>query len=197
MFKNMSSLFTSTCEVVEINQNLIVYPIFKNGRSSITSYAEKNKLKIYRNSDIKKIKVITVFLRPAVERFVSGVNTFFYLNGLQEIDEDMLKNIELKKLTNIHFFPQYLWLLHLYRYFRGSVVVREVKDVYDLIPLRHGPWTGGPPWTPLTDDKKSKILSIDHNPYTAQDIILLKKYMNQTVLLETIINDREIRNALS
>jgi hypothetical protein len=198
MFKNLISLISGECNVIKFSDELFVYPIFKNGRSSLVLHAEEKKFIVYSNNKINDIKNITVYLRDPIERFVSGVNTFFYFKKIKEIDNELLKKIEEGVIVNKHFAPQYIWLLELYKFFRGTVNIRSSKEVYDLVPNRDGPWSKNPyPWTPLSEDRKNKILSIDHNFYTTHDSILIQKYMNRTVPLEIIIKDMEIKNAMS
>jgi len=183
VFKNLISLISGECQVIKFNDDLFVYPIFKNGRSSLTLYAEKNNFPVYSNNEIKNINNITVFLRDPVDRFISGVNTFFYFKKTQEIDVDLLKKIEAGEIVNKHFAPQYVWLLELYKYFRGTVSIRSSCEVYALVPNRDGPWSKNPyPWTALTEDRKNHILSINHNFYTSHDTVLIKKYMNWNIM---------------
>ena len=193
MFKNLTDLLTADCEVVKFSDEQFFYPIFKNGRSSLTVYAETNNLPLLKNKEISNLKKITVFLRSSEERFVSGVYTFFYLTNNRLIDEDTLKKIESVDVIDRHFVPQYIWLLHLYKYFKGIVEFRSVKELYELIPNRDGPWTGNPIlWEPITQKEKDKILSIDHKKYIAVDEKIIKKYMNRSVKLGKLIREFKI-----
>jgi len=193
MFKNLTDILTADCEVVKFNDGQFFYPIFKNGRSSLEIYAERNNLPLLKNNEISNLKKITVFLRSPEERFVSGVYTFFYLTNNRLIDEDTLKKIESVDVIDRHFVPQYIWLLHLYKYFKGIVEFRSVKELYELIPNRDGPWTGNPIlWKSITQKEKDKILSIDHKKYIEVDEKIIKKYMNQSVKLGKLIREFKI-----
>lgn len=193
MFKNLTNILTADCEVIKFNDNQFFYPIFKNGSSSLKKYAEKNNLLLLKNKEISNLKKITVFLRSPIERFVSGVYTFFYLTNKQLVDETTLKRIESFDITNRHFVPQYLWLLHLHKYFTGIVECRDVSELYDLIPNRNGPWTGNPMlWKPITQKEKDKILSIEHKKYVEADEKIIKKYINHSVKLEKLIKEFKI-----
>lgn len=193
MFKNLTNILTADCEVIKFNDNQFFYPIFKNGSSSLKKYAEKNNLLLFKNKEISNLKKITVFLRSPIERFVSGVYTFFYLTNKQIVDETTLKRIESFDITNRHFVPQYLWLLHLHKYFAGIVEFRDVSELYDLIPNRNGPWTGNPMlWKPITQKEKDKILSIEHKKYIEVDEKIIKKHINQSVKLEKLIKEFKI-----
>ena len=151
MFKNLTDILTADCEVVKFSDEQFFYPIFKNGRSSLTTYARKNNLLFLKNKEISSCKKITVFLRSPIERFVSGVHTFIYLTNNQLIDESILKKIESFDIVNRHFVPQYIWLLHLYKYFNGIIEFKSVTELYKLIPNRDGPWTNNStPWKVIT-----------------------------------------------
>ena len=193
MFKNLTDILTADCEVVKFSDEQCFYPIFKNGRSSLTAYAKKNNFQLLKNKEILNLKKITVFLRPPKERFVSGVYTFFYFTNNQSIDENTLKKIENFDVINRHFVPQYIWLSHLYKYFKGIVEFRSVKELYELIPNRDGPWTGNPrPWRAITQKDKDKILSIKHKKYIEVDNKIIKKYMNQSIELKTLIKEFKV-----
>jgi hypothetical protein len=81
MFKLWAKLFLADCEVIKFSSSLNIYPIYKNGRSSLTQYAEKNNLPIIKNKEISLLDNITIYIRDPLSRFVSGVHTFFYLNN--------------------------------------------------------------------------------------------------------------------
>ena len=193
MFKNLTDILTADCEVIKFNDEQFFYPVFKNGRSSLTIYAERNNLPLLKNKEISNLKKITVFLRSPEERFVSGVYTFFYLSNKQSIDENTLKKIESFDIVDRHFIPQYLWLLHLHKYFNGIVELKPVLELLSLIPNRDGPWTDNPtPWRAITQEEKDKILSIKHKKYIEVDEKIIKKYMNQSVELGKLIKEFKI-----
>jgi hypothetical protein len=193
MFKNLIEILTADCEVVKFDAEQFVYPIFKNGRSSLIMYAGTNNLPLLKNKEISNLKKITLFLRSPKERFVSGVYTFFYLTNNQLIDKNILKKIESFDIVNRHFIPQYVWLLHLYKYFNGMVEFKSVTELYSLIPNRDGPWNDNlGPWKTITQEEKDKILSIEHKKYIEVDEKIIKKYMNQSVKLEKLIREFKI-----
>ena len=193
MFKNLTDVLTTDCEVIKFNNEQYFYPIFKNGRSSLTMYAGTNNLPLLKNKEISNLKKITVFLRSPEERFVSGVYTFFYFTNNRLIDENILKKIESFDIIDRHFIPQYLWLLHLHKYFKGIIEFETVSELYNLIPNRDGPWTNNPtPWKTITQEEKNKILSIKHKKYIDVDEKIIKKYMNRSVELEKLIKEFKI-----
>jgi hypothetical protein len=189
VFKNGTKLFTTDCPIIIIDNYNLVYPIFKNGRTSLFHYAEEKKLKILKNQQLQDIKKIKVFLRDPLQRFVSGVHTVIELEKINNIDV-FLKEVECFKTYNRHFIPQFYWLMHLFKYFNGVVELAPVNDLYKLIPTR-----GGPPVKKLTGARKKKILSINNKMYVDVDYKLMNKYLGQTVGLEKII--KEFKNAVS
>jgi hypothetical protein len=197
VFKNWIRLTVADCEVIEMEDGMAVYPIFKNGRSSIHQYALAHGLKKYYNHDISKLKNIVLYMREPEERFVSGVYTYLYYKNSQKVDEKILSQIENFKVIDQHFAPQYIWLLHLYKYYNGLVDIRPVSEAYNLVPVRGGPWDGElkGPWKPLSDDDKVKISKIKHSAYVDVDKKIIKKYIGKKVDLKQII--KEFKNAVS
>ena len=77
-------IFPDRCEVIEIEASQRgIYPIYKNGSSSLNEYAQAQKLKILFNEQIRKLSDINVIIRNPQERFISGFNTYVY-NTTQE-----------------------------------------------------------------------------------------------------------------
>jgi hypothetical protein len=195
MFKNLTDILTADCEVIQLKNDQFVYPIFKNGRSSLMRYARKNKLNILKNKEISNCKKITIFLRSPKDRFASGVHTFLHLTGAT-LNRDTLEKIENFNIINRHFVPQYLWLFHLHKYFNGIVNLRSIDELYHLIPNRDGPWTGNTKqWKAMTKQEKQKILSIQHKRYVDVDKKIIKKYINRSVALKKITQEFKL-NAL-
>jgi hypothetical protein len=195
MFRKWLKLAVTDCEVIKFSKELNIYPIFKNGRSSLTIYAEAKNLPIFKNKEISELSDITIYIRDPLERFMSGVHTFFYLEHLK-LNKENLKKIENFEFVNRHFVPQSFWLLHLYKFYRGDVILKDVNEIYKLVPLREGPWSNNPtPWTPLSAWEKEQIKMIDYKKFTDIDYYILDKYINKEVRLSEII--KEIKNGLS
>lgn len=189
MFKNWTNLFTIDCRVIEFNNETSVYPIFKNGQSSLFEHARKKKFKILKNEEILKIKNIKIFLRDPEERFVSGVHTVIELEKVKDVGV-FLKNVENFKTYNRHFIPQFYWLIHLSKYYKGDVEILPVKKLYRLIANRNSPNI-----KKINRSRKKEILSIDNKKYVTVDHLLIQKYMGQKVNLQDII--KELKNAVS
>ena len=72
-------IYPNRCEVVEFSDpQRFVYPIFKNGSSSLTEYARQQGYKTLLNEQIKRISIIDVVLRDPMDRFLSGFNSYVY-----------------------------------------------------------------------------------------------------------------------
>ena len=113
-------IFPNRCEVIEIEASQRgIYPIFKNGSSSINEYAQAQKLKIIFNEQIKKISNIDIILRDPLARFISGINTYVS-NTKQDnpqLDIDtIIYFTETYLFLDRHYAPQFSWLVNLTRY---------------------------------------------------------------------------------
>jgi hypothetical protein len=194
MFKEWITLTKADCEVIKFSKELNIYPIFKNGRSSLTLHAERNNIPIIKNKEISVLSDITVYIRDPMNRFVSGVHTFFYQNQLK-INKSNLKKIDNNKIIDRHFVSQSFWLFHLYKFYRGDVIIKDVKEVYDIVELREGPWTNNPlPWATLTEEQEKQIKNLNYEKFVKTDYDVLYKYINKKTGLFKIIE--EIKNAL-
>ena len=85
------------------------------------------------------------------------------------------------KLMNRHFSPQWIWLLHLRRFFNGRVILRDFKNIRDYSNVRTKKED-----TKITVDVPVEFISADSH---------LIKHFDNPVSLDAII--KECRNALS
>jgi len=112
-------IFPDRCEVIELASQRYIYPIFKNGSSSINEYAQAQKYKILFNGQISKLSNINVIIRNPQERFISGFNTYVY-NTLRDNPRLDLNTViyfaETYLFLNRHYAPQFSWLINLTRY---------------------------------------------------------------------------------
>jgi hypothetical protein len=146
--------------IVEI-KGAFVFPIFKNGKSSIEYYAKENNCKWLFDGQCNRAASVTVFLRNPTERFISGVHSFveFERRKNKKLDYDtMLYAIENFRVVNEHFLPQYFWLENLSKHFRGELVIRSVEDLYTFIPNRNSPAI-----PKITEEQKNKISKIQYS----------------------------------
>jgi hypothetical protein len=195
MLKKWIKTTIADCEVIQFSKKFNVYPIFKNGRSSLIAHAKCNNLTILKNKEISKLNDITIYIRDPLKRFISGVHTFFYLGNL-ELNKKNLKKIENFEFVDRHFVPQSIWLLHLYKFYRGDVILKNVNEVYSLVTLRQGQWSNNPmPWTPLSGQLEEQIKMLDYKKFVDVDYNVLNKYIDRKIPLSTVV--KEIKNALS
>jgi hypothetical protein len=113
-------IYPNRCEVIEIEASQrYIYPIFKNGSSSLTEYAQAQQLKILFNEQIRKLSDINIIIRNPQERFISGFNTYVY-NTKQENPQLDLDTViyfaETYLFLNRHYAPQFSWIVNLTRY---------------------------------------------------------------------------------
>jgi len=113
-------IFPDRCEVIEvIPSQQYVYPIFKNGSSSLYVTAKQNKWRIKLNEQIKQINQIDVILRNPQERLISGIDTFiqYTIRDNPNLDNNTVQWFALNYLhLDRHYCPQFVWLINLARY---------------------------------------------------------------------------------
>ena len=186
-----SKLLNTTCEAIRVEPyGFVTYPIYKNGRTSLWEYATDNNCKTFINEELKTLDHIIVYLRNPLERFISGVHTYLEFENLGSQEDTILKQIEEMTVCDSHFVPQFIWLIHLSKYFKGTVRIDSVSELYQAIPNR-----GSPPIPEITNKRKQKIKKINSKNYTDVDEKIIEKYMCKSIKLETLI--KEFYNVLS
>ena len=112
-------IFPDRCEVIQLTPQRFIYPIFKNGYTSLDIHAQAQKCKILFNEQIRKLTDINVIIRNPQERFISGINTYVYntLRDNPNLDLDtIIYFAETYLFLNRHYAPQFSWLVNLTRY---------------------------------------------------------------------------------
>ena len=122
MLKHWEKLLNTDCTVVGIGQHT-VYPIFKVGSSSLFAVADKT----YTNREIRACDHIDIMIRDPGDRFVSGINEYSRQNNLDV--EQTWGLAEQGKLVDRHFAPQFVWLFHLYKFYKGTVTLRPFSYI--------------------------------------------------------------------
>jgi hypothetical protein len=121
-------IYPNRCEVIEIEaSHRYIYPIFKNGSSSLYEHARQNKCKILLNNQIKQTPIIDVVLRNPMQRFLSGFNTYVYNTKRDnpQLDvETIIYFAEQYLFLNRHYAPQISWLVNLSRYTNKNTGLR-------------------------------------------------------------------------
>ena len=178
------------------DDGFVIYPIFKNGRTSLYHYGLEKQAETFINEQLKSLKHIHVFLREPNERFISGVNTYIEFENLGSQEDTILKQIEEMKICDRHFVPQYFWLMHLSKYFKGSVRLTTIEELRLTISTKDEPVKPNGTEIPhVTKKRKEKIKKINFKNYVDVDKKIIKKYINKTVVLENLI--KEFHNVLS
>ena len=180
-----SKLLNTNCEAIRVEPyGFVAYPIYKNGRTSLWEYATDNNCKTFINEELKTLDHIIVYLRNPLERFISGVHTYLEFENLGSQEDTILKQIEEMTVCDRHFVPQFIWLIHLSKYFKGTVRIDSVSELYQAIPNR-----GSPPIPEITNKRKQKIKKINSKNYTDVDEKIIEKYMCKSIKLETLIKE--------
>lgn len=168
-------IYPNRCEVVKIkDQDVYVYPIFKNGSSSILEYAKRNQYKILLNEQLKNLTSINVILRDPKSRYISGLKTFVY-NTLKEnpgLDKDtILYFAENYLFLNRHYSPQITWLINLNRYTGAKLKLHGMESLAEFTP-----WNLRPPEDLIFDDQLIEKLgnNVNNEIYLELDTMLLE-----------------------
>ena len=125
MLTHWNRLLNTDCTVIDIGSHT-VYPIFRVGYTSLMSDADQT----YTNRQISKCEHIDIMIRNPIDRFVSGVNEYCRQNSLDVKETWGL--IKQKKLVDRHFAPQYIWLIHLYRFYKGTVTLKPFGSISEI-----------------------------------------------------------------
>jgi len=128
MLKHWSNLLNTDCVVVDIGKHT-VYPIFRVGHNTLMSVCNKK----YVNEEIQNCNHVDVIIREPEARFVSGVNEYCTQHDLN-IDTTC-KLISDGKLYDRHFTPQYVWLMNLYRFYKGFVTIRPFNYISNITDI--------------------------------------------------------------
>ena len=172
-------------KVVQIEKNFI-FPIFKNGRSSILYHAQKHKCKWLLNQQVNRAGEIIVFLREPKQRIISGIHSFieFEKRKNKKIDYDtMLYIIDNHGITNEHFELQIQWIKNLAYYYKGDLVLKDIEDLDNYVPIRKLP--GIPK---ITEEQKNKIAKIVIKDIDA-DFKLYKNYIGKKIQINKLVNE--------
>jgi hypothetical protein len=169
-------LFPDQCEILEVGPDRHVYPIFKNGSSSLLA-ANLRKLNYF---EMRELRTVEVFLREPFERYVSGVQT--YLRQNTHLDRaTALTMIDEYLFLNSHFSLQFHWIVNLQKFTDAWMYFRPIEELHTATDHT---------WNVLARDEtlvnyfgNNKKL----NYYLQLDKILYEDFMGQTVSLKQII----------
>ena len=139
-------IYPNRCEVIEIEASQrYIYPIFKNGSSSLLEHARQQNYKILINEQIERAPIIDIILRDPLSRFISGIQTFVHNvkkeNPILDVDT-ILYFAENYLFLNRHYTPQLSWLINLSRYSDAKLRLHSMDALSTFTPLT---------WTHLKD----------------------------------------------
>lgn len=119
-------LFPDSVEVLEIApQRQYVYPIFKNGSSSL----HRSQYRKITSQDLKDLTNIEVFVRNPHDRFISGVQTYISKLGKGYDVNTVLQLISQNLYLNRHFCPQLYWILNLSRFTSATLTIKPIEEL--------------------------------------------------------------------
>lgn len=123
-------IFPDRCDVLEVAAQRYVYPIYKNGSSSL----KLSGFKLIPADELPPDSVVDVFVRDPYDRFLSGVQT--YLNQNLDLDKStVLHYVSNYLFLNNHFCPQFHWLVNLQRHRSVRMRLLSVKQINKLVDI--------------------------------------------------------------
>jgi hypothetical protein len=169
-------LFPDQCQILEVGPDRYVYPIFKNGSSSLLA-ANPRALNYF---EMRELRTVEVFLREPFERYISGVQT--YLRQNTHLDRaTALTMIDEYLFLNSHFSLQFHWIVNLQKFTDAWMYFRPIEELHTA--TEHT-------WNVLARDE----VLVDYfgnnqklKYYLQLDKILYEDFMGKTVPLKQII----------
>lgn len=175
MLTHWNKILSTDCKVVKIKDQ-IIYPIFRVGSTSIFKAAGE----VYTNQEIKELNNMLVLIRNPEERFVSGLNEYCLQNNL---DINTARNmVDKGKLIDRHFAPQYVWLLHLSKFYNGPITLLPFEHIKKITDIH------------MRKTVKSRIQVKPLKKFVNVDHELMTK-IGQTLMLEPLV--RRYKDVLS
>jgi hypothetical protein len=171
-------LFPDDVEVLEIiPQHQYVYPIFKNGSTSL----RKSSYLAVSNQELKNLTNIEVFVRNPHDRFLSGVQTYISKLGAKYDSQTVLTLISQNLYLNRHFCPQLYWILNLSRFTSAKLTIKPFEELSLITGYTAN---RSIPNSEITEFFKtnSKILF-----YNEMDEVLTVNLIGKTVTVEEIL----------
>ena len=130
ILRNWRRLINTQCVVARVS-GMLVYPIYKNASTNLIKSSDR----LFVDNEINELDLITVFIRDPVERFITGLNTYCRNNNLEF--EATWQKVRRGELLDRHFAPQWIWLFHLYKYYRGKVILKSMFKIDEICKLKN------------------------------------------------------------
>ena len=167
-------IFPDRCEVLEVAPQRYVYPIYKNGYSSLSN----SGFRVLTMSELSKLDTVEIFVRDPIERFFSGLSTWIEHND--HLDKNtMLFMAGHHLFINRHYSPQFHWLVNLRRFTTAKIKINPIADLSTITNLR------------LNENKNKVHYDISHFSkvafYMQLDKVLTENFIGQTVEFTEIV----------
>jgi|TARA_R110000851_G_scaffold179963_3_gene327121 hypothetical protein len=164
-------LFPDTCEVLEVAPQRFVYPIHKNGSTSL----HNSGFRSLSLDEIQQLDVIEVLVRNPTERYISGVSKFIEDTELD--DYTVLHFVENYLFLNNHYAPQLYWLLNLQRFTNAKMLLSPMSQLATITKLHDN-----------TSDKNNLVSTNDKVEFYLQlDQVLIGELLGRTVTFKQVV----------
>ena len=170
ILQDWNKLLNTECVVIRIGDE-IIYPIFKNASTNLL----KVRNETFVNEQIQQFDSLTVFFRDPVERFTSAVNKYCQINKLDV--EDTMEKIRGGHLIDRHFVPQWVWLVHLYKYYKKQVKLKPMSAVSDVCSI--------------TNKKRNSVPVVAPQRFIEADQKIMK-HMDTVIDLEFLVKEYKV-----
>ena len=165
-------LFPDECEVLEVDNNRYVFPIHKNGSTSLHNSGFR-KLTL---DEVRELSLVEVFVRDPIARYISGVTRFIDDTGFDYYT--VLHFVENYLFLNNHYAPQFYWLLNLQRFTRAKILLRPMSDLQTVTKLHDN------------QSQKNRLVSANEDKiqfYLKLDQVLVGELLGKTVTFKQIV----------
>lgn len=168
-------IFPDRCEVLEVAPQRYVYPIYKNGYSSLSN----SGFRTLAMTELPTLDTVEIFVREPIERFFSGLNSYIEYNS--HLDKDTLLFMAGHHLfINRHIAPQFHWLVNLRRFTQAKIKINPIEDLKTITNLH------------VNKNKTQVHSNIINFPkvtfYMQLDKVLTEIYIGQTVSFNEIVH---------
>ena len=167
-------IFPDRCEVLEVSPQRYVYPIYKNGYSSLIN----SEFRVLAMTELPFLDTVEIFVRDPFDRFFSGLATWIESNF--HLDKDTLLTLAADHLfINRHYAPQFHWLVNLRRFTQAKIKINSIADLSTITNLH------------LNENKHKINYDINQFPkvafYMQLDKVLTETFIGQTVEFPEIV----------
>jgi hypothetical protein len=168
-------IFPDRCEVLEISPQRFVYPIYKNGSSSLYN----SGFRILDPEELSNLDKVEIFVRDPFDRFQSGITTWIQHNSPAYDRATLLWVASNHLFLNRHFCPQFHWLVNLRRFTSARIKINPISQLSRITTLHEN----------ATENKiqSGELFSSKAQFYLQIDKVLTETLIGQTVEFAEII----------